>query len=274
MQYSLEDVFEKYPNPFFLVKPVIKNGKSEDFFYEYVNPAFAMFIGKSSSELIGHTFVEAFGKPGEDFWLKLFMDTSVKKQLRYVENVSTIIDRTLTVEAFYVEPEMCACIIRDYAAADKSKVTVQTENVLQNKAYQDPLTGAFNRFHLQENEHNYCKAGNIGIAYFDINHLKYTNDHLGHHAGDQLINWFAKDLRDNYPKSYIYRLGGDEFLVLQLEVEKDEFLKKCSEYKKSLETSGASAMGFGFYEDTSNIWKCIDDCDQSMYEHKKKMKKK
>lgn len=70
---TLKQVFDEYPSCFFLVEPIIKDGKSADFRYMYVNHSFGMFVGHNQSELIGNTFNEVFGKIGEPFWLNLFM---------------------------------------------------------------------------------------------------------------------------------------------------------------------------------------------------------
>lgn len=41
---TLKQVFDEYPSCFFLVEPIIKDGKSADFRYMYVNHSFGMFV--------------------------------------------------------------------------------------------------------------------------------------------------------------------------------------------------------------------------------------
>ena len=53
-----------------------------------------------------------------------------------------------------------------------------------------------------------------GVIFTDINGLKYTNDHLGHNAGDELIRNAAKRLEDLCHGMEIYRAGGDEFMII------------------------------------------------------------
>lgn len=50
---------------------------------------------------------------------------------------------------------------------------------------------------------------------FDLNDLKYTNDTLGHEAGNQMIKQFAHILSSQLPgMAFVGRYGGDEFLAM------------------------------------------------------------
>lgn len=53
----------------------------------------------------------------------------------------------------------------------------------------------------------------VAIIYFDINNLKLTNDTLGHKYGDKLIVTVVKTLIQLFGNN-VYRVGGDEFIVL------------------------------------------------------------
>jgi diguanylate cyclase (GGDEF)-like protein len=269
--FSLNLVFEKYPSSFFLVKPIITDNCCNDFTYIYVNPAFGLFVGKSVQELIGHTFCEVFGTVGEPFWLNLFYETASKKMVQYVENSTTILKRKLTVEAFYVEPDMCGCIIRDYVPS-MDEYEVFYSNVLQNKAYSDALTGAYNKFHLQANE-NQFSGKDVGIAYFELSDLEGINAMQGHGNGDKMLCEFVQMLTNYYYKASVYRLGGDEFLVITRTMPEQIFINSCNSFKRTLDTNGNAAMGFQFYHHVADIWKAIDECSALMLEHKNIMKK-
>jgi diguanylate cyclase (GGDEF)-like protein len=268
----LESVVGKYPSSFFLVKPIIHNNRCDDFTYVYANPAFGLFVGRDVSELVDHTFSEVFGIKGEAFWLNLFYETVSRKMVRYVNNTTTVLQRYLSLESFYVEPDMCGCIIRDYNPAMADHDVCYCDS-LQNKAYIDALTGTYNRFHLQEHDNLFSDQDNIGVAFFDLNRLKETNDKYGHSAGDKLLCDFAQLLNTYYNKAPVYRLGGDEFLVLTREMPENIFNACCHSVKGALDVSGDAAIGFKFYPHTGNIWDAIDECDKLMYEHKAAMKK-
>ena len=237
----------------------------------YVNHSFGMFVGHNQSELIGHTFNEVFGKIGEPFWLNLFYDVASSKKVRYVESDSTIINRKLTVEAFYVEPGMCGCIIRNHEQAVSDSVVI-SDSSLERKAYFDTLTEVYNRLYLQENEVRLSAEQNFGVAFFDLNNLKSVNDTYGHKAGDELLRNFVKLLRLQFPQSFIYRVGGDEFVVISLHQQKDIYLSICDKMRSALNQTNEAAIGYRFYEQIDDIWRAIDECDQLMYDHKREMK--
>jgi diguanylate cyclase (GGDEF)-like protein len=96
------------------------------------------------------------------------------------------------------------------------------EESLERLAYQDPLTGLWNRRALEERASNAFTIGPgtsrvISVVQVDINRLKEVNDTLGHSAGDQLIQSVARGLVEEFnhlPGSLVARVGGDEFTVL------------------------------------------------------------
>ncbi len=96
------------------------------------------------------------------------------------------------------------------------------EQSLERLAYQDPLTGLWNRRALDERAANAFTVGPgmrrvVTAVQVDINRLKSVNDTLGHNAGDQLIQSVARALLAEFkslPGSLVARVGGDEFTVL------------------------------------------------------------
>jgi diguanylate cyclase (GGDEF)-like protein len=66
------------------------------------------------------------------------------------------------------------------------------------------------------------------LIYFDLNHLKQTNDTLGHAAGDALLAKFAKILLSHVRESdCVGRMGGDEFAILLSHAGQGQALKKA-----------------------------------------------
>ena len=79
----------------------------------------------------------------------------------------------------------------------------------------DALTGLGNLRQLRAMEHAYRHSRDLGIWYFDVDHLKQVNDTEGHSTGDRLLIHFASLLRScNAPGARAYRIGGDEFLLI------------------------------------------------------------
>lgn len=87
-------------------------------------------------------------------------------------------------------------------------------------AYTDPLTGVKSKHAYVEAESEYDKRIDQGrvqpfaIVVCDINGLKYVNDTFGHQAGDQHIQDASRLICSSFKHSPVYRMGGDEFVVL------------------------------------------------------------
>lgn len=118
------------------------------------------------------------------------------------------------------------------------------------------------------------------LIYFDLNHMKQTNDSLGHAAGDAVLMHFAQVLSNHTRDSdCVGRLGGDEFGVLLSHADQDKALKKADALAAALEASPTVWNGntipvsfaYGAFElksgDTPDT--AMARADQAMYAHKK-----
>jgi diguanylate cyclase (GGDEF)-like protein len=88
-------------------------------------------------------------------------------------------------------------------------------------AYRDALTGLRNAASYKEWSADFNKKiedekDNLyfGVAVLDINDLKKTNDSYGHNVGDKLIKASAHLIADTFKRSPVFRIGGDEFVVI------------------------------------------------------------
>jgi diguanylate cyclase (GGDEF)-like protein len=118
------------------------------------------------------------------------------------------------------------------------------------------------------------------LIYFDLNHLKKTNDTYGHAAGDAVLRHFADVLVGHVRDSdCVGRLGGDEFGVLLSHADQDRALKKADALAATLQASPTSWNGqsipvsfaYGAFELQSddNPDSAMARADQAMYEQKK-----
>jgi diguanylate cyclase (GGDEF)-like protein len=272
MIMKLAEVFDEYPNPLYIVRPFIENGKADDFEYVYVNRAFSMFVGRSRNELVGHKFSDNFTEKGESVWMNTFVQSAVGKKHVYVENLSIVINKIMYTEVFHIEPDMCGCIIHDFKTVSDDLKTRENRE-LRNKANSDSLTGFYNRFYLREIYSDISQKSKIGVTYLDINNLKMTNDALGHAAGDRLIVRVSDMIRARYEDSLVFRVGGDEFVIITIGREREIFLKHSEETRKLFEKENIAAIGYNFYDKVDNLEECIDHCDTLMYDNKKRMKR-
>jgi diguanylate cyclase (GGDEF)-like protein len=73
------------------------------------------------------------------------------------------------------------------------------------------------------------------LIYFDLNHLKKTNDTFGHAAGDAVLAHFSQVLLAHVRDSdSVGRLGGDEFAVLLSHAGREQALKKADVLAEAL----------------------------------------
>jgi diguanylate cyclase (GGDEF)-like protein len=91
---------------------------------------------------------------------------------------------------------------------------------LEKMSITDELTGVFNRRFAYEILGKQIKMANKGgysfvICYLDVDNLKKINDTYDHAEGDKLINTVVNSLKAVLSTSdYLFRMGGDEFLIL------------------------------------------------------------
>jgi len=90
-------------------------------------------------------------------------------------------------------------------------------------ALQDPLTGLYNRRHLEERLSAELAAAQrhqrlVSVLMVDVDHFKRINDDHGHMAGDEALKMVAYVLRGAIRKEDVLaRFGGEEFVVVARE---------------------------------------------------------
>ncbi|NMS89138.1 bifunctional diguanylate cyclase/phosphodiesterase [Clostridioides difficile] len=150
----------------------------------------------------------------------------------------------------------------------------KVENKLNYMSYYDFLTGAYNRnkyIKYIDNFHNE-RVKTIGVVFVDINGLKYINDNFGHASGDSTIVSACVTIKKYFHSHNVYRIGGDEFVVLCEDISKQLFeelvIWLSEEFKETMVYS--VAIGSIWSENNINIHTLIKIADERMYQHKKK----
>jgi diguanylate cyclase (GGDEF)-like protein len=117
-------------------------------------------------------------------------------------------------------PLLIAPLAVIFAAALLSTALMRSDIEHRSKSALDPLTGLLNRTSLdtrvrEVEEQSRLTREPSGVAVLDLDGFKQINDSCGHAAGDGILKEVAYRLRKEL-RSYdlIYRLGGDEFLIL------------------------------------------------------------
>lgn len=139
---------------------------------------------------------------------------------------------------------------------------------VERAATHDKLTGCKNRNALNwvyEGEFDRTKP--MTVVMCDLNGLKQVNDLQGHVAGDTFISNTSKALCETFGMESVYRIGGDEFLVLLTEEETEGFEKKL----EALRITVGNTVSFG-YEQVSEVRESFDEllskADRKMYREK------
>lgn len=151
----------------------------------------------------------------------------------------------------------------------KKKMTSQ----LLKLSYKDTLTGVWNRNKYKEKLYALEKStpDKLGIVYADINELKRANDMHGHQYGDRMITRAADILESLFP-SDVYRIGGDEFVILCADISHDEFYERADRLYSILsgEEECSLAIGLKWMENQDTVMKQISAADQLMYAEKQR----
>lgn len=143
---------------------------------------------------------------------------------------------------------------------------------LEKLSYRDMLTGLYNRNRYIERLEAYKQVQDqqIGAIYIDLNGLKKVNDEQGHRAGDELIVRAAGTLAGIFAED-AYRVGGDEFVVILLDVSREEFARKTEQLRRQMQENSVDAsIGVVWQASTENLEDLLRRADENMYREKKR----
>ena len=161
---------------------------------------------------------------------------------------------------------------------------------MKNLAYVDSLTNVKNK-HAYEDTIEYIdekiKAGTAEFAVImcDLNYLKLINDNEGHKAGDEALKKAAMILCKAFPMSTVFRIGGDEFVVIPSVLEYARIDEKLEGLKMMLREQKKTSddvlkrisisFGCAIYDrdNDHSYQEVFERADQIMYEEKKKTHK-
>ena len=116
----------------------------------------------------------------------------------------------------------------------------------------------------------------LGVIMGDANGLKLVNDTLGHYHGDKLLKTVAKVLQETCSENdYIFRIGGDEFVILSpnttdYKCEKliKDIFNQCRKYNDNFIDVSIS-LGFSIINDEScDINDALKEAEDKVYMQK------
>lgn len=143
---------------------------------------------------------------------------------------------------------------------------------LEELSYKDILTSMYNRrkyiMTLDYLSKNMPKK--IGTAYIDLNGLKRINDFKSHEMGDVFICNCAKVISEIFGEK-CYRIGGDEFVVLSTDTEKEQFESDIEKLYSNMDKYGISfSVGYVWKEECEDLQKMLNEAEKNMYIEKEK----
>jgi diguanylate cyclase (GGDEF)-like protein len=152
---------------------------------------------------------------------------------------------------------------------------------LEYAANYDSLTKLFNRDYGMRLLNRWLAAKEtFALCFADMDNLKYVNDKYGHLEGDKYINLVSSLLKLFSPDITVCRIGGDEFMLLELGWTKEDSEEQLEALRNRLIRKGESSecpyytsMSYGVVEVTpQNIMSASEllaIADERMYQYKR-----
>ncbi|MCQ2020327.1 bifunctional diguanylate cyclase/phosphohydrolase, partial [Clostridium butyricum] len=146
---------------------------------------------------------------------------------------------------------------------------------LKKLTFTDIMTQVYNRNYYEKickkivNEDNFP----IGLIMADANGLKLVNDTLGHSEGDKLLINIAQILKEACnSEDYVFRIGGDEFIILTPNSDENkceklmkDILDKCKKYE-DIFINPSISLGFSIIDDNNfDINKALKEAEDKVY---------
>ena len=191
---------------------------------QYVNPAFESITGYTAGEVLGRDTAVLFGgdlqQPGV---------LEIQSAMRERRGARAVL-RNYRKDGSPFWNEYSIAPVRDGAGVVTHYVEIMND-VTEAKSYEeqlahqanfDALTGLANRNLLQDRLQQAIAsmrrdAGQLAVAFLDLDHFKVVNDGLGHNAGDDLLKAIAARLAQCVrAEDTVSRHGGDEFVLVLL----------------------------------------------------------
>ncbi len=152
------------------------------------------------------------------------------------------------------------------------------------QAYSDTMTGTKNKAAYLEavaalEQKMADGSADFAIAVVDINGMKETNDTYGHDSGDAILIAAAGAMKSVFDPSCVYRIGGDEFILVAEHAQPQSFEAKLEDVRRNVaaynEQKGEQdpplyiSLGAAFYREGDPEYKAVfNRADDAMYEDK------
>ena len=154
---------------------------------------------------------------------------------------------------FAVEISIVSVVLHGEKCHQVNVADISARKNIENKLHflnqRDPLTGLYNRHALLQDltkavDKAKSGAANSALIFIDIDQLRDINDNIGPAAGDRLLIKLARLFREKArEQDVIARFGGDEFMVLMVDVSKVQAQTVAENIGKALKETSFSEGG-------------------------------
>lgn len=153
---------------------------------------------------------------------------------------------------------------------------IKYSEILEKNMYLDGLTELYNRASFEKTKEDYDDKSYLplGIIFGDLNGLKLINDGFGHDEGDKILKSISKYLTAAaLPKDLVFRIGGDEFVILKPNCTQEEIELYVNKVKISCKDNKDKyvniSFGFAIRENMDITFdRTLEKADNNMYRNK------
>ena len=281
----LTSLIDSLPTPIFY--------KDENFVYRGCNSAFADFIGRSRSEIIGKSVYEISPPDLADIYLEADKKLALQNEpqmyeakVQYADGVERdVMFHKATFEKSNGSFGGIVGAMLDITDRKKS------EEEIIHLASHDGLTGLPNRRLLMDRldqalARSHRSKDTVAVLFLDLDNFKPINDTMGHRQGDDVLKMMAERLQGCLRETdTVARFGGDEFVVIMTDIKDNNDVTTLAEnLNKALsepfaiggrETALSASIGIALYPDHAHVSESLLTlADHAMYQAKEKGKGK
>ena len=144
-------------------------------------------------------------------------------------------------------------------------------NKTELEAVTDALTGLSNRVAYKKDIDYFDKVHpeNFACMYIDVNELHAYNNKYGHAAGDEMLIYVANCIKEVFLGHYIYRMGGDEYLIFTQGLPKEEVKSRIKVLcEKTEKMDYHISVGMNYSIRNVNTDSLVREAEKRMYDAK------
>lgn len=207
-------------------------------------------------------------------WKMLPANQSLERMINYGNETILVIDHYMSIEQRTYVVELMLRNITNLMM-DRNALLRSIEQ-LNEKIYMDSLTGVYNRRYYDE---YYADVyADAALAIMDVDNFKGFNDKYGHLVGDEVLRQIANAIQNNVrPTDAVIRYGGDEFLLIFMDIPEEVFRRKLEAIRQSVtevRIKGfpelSMSLSIGGCSGTNEISVLLEQADRYLYQAKKK----